>query len=57
MSIDELKNTDVKENADDKVVCRFSFTPEEYCWSFGRYLSDCNCENCAHKDECSGYNG
>ena len=32
-------------------------THEEHCWRTGNYISDCNCENCPHKDECSGYNG
>lgn len=34
-----------------------TITPEEYCWQTGKYLSECNCEECEHKDECSGYNG
>ncbi len=27
---------------------------EESCWATGRF-TDCNCEICAHKYECSGY--
>lgn len=39
------------------LVSMSSLTPEEYCWKTGSYLSDCNCEECKHKDECPGYNG
>lgn len=27
---------------------------EEYCWQTGNYMSDCDCEFCFHKSECSG---
>lgn len=39
------------------IISMPSSTPEEYCWKTGSYLSDCNCEECKHKDECPGYNG
>lgn len=29
----------------------------EVCWNTGIYLDMCNCEECSHKDECSGYDG
>ena len=31
--------------------------PEEYCWATGNYTSECDCEFCNHKEECSGYDG
>ena len=29
----------------------------EKCWKTGVFNSECNCEECSHKDECSGYEG
>lgn len=30
--------------------------PTEQCWLTGNYTDDCECEFCAHKSECGGYN-
>ena len=29
----------------------------EKCWQTGVFNSECDCEECSHKDECSGYEG
>ncbi len=29
--------------------------PTDLCWETGEYTDDCECEFCAHKNECSGY--
>ena len=29
--------------------------PEEECWTTGIFTDDCDCEQCMHKFECSGY--
>ena len=37
--------------------CLKELNPEEYCWKTNKYLSNCNCEKCEHKYDCSGYEG
>ena len=32
-------------------------TPEEKCWQEHVYYMDCDCEQCEHKYDCSGYEG
>lgn len=29
----------------------------EKCWQTGVFNSECDCEKCSYKDECSGYEG
>lgn len=29
----------------------------EKCWQTGVFNSECDCEECSHKNECSGYEG
>ena len=42
-------------NATHVIPARIS--KEDYCWQTGNYLSDCDCEMCDHKYECTGYEG
>ena len=41
----------------EQLILKLDDSYEEHCWETGNYNSDCDCEMCSHKYECSGYDG
>lgn len=54
MTYDEWKQKYETIESASGIVPGIDSSVEEYCWQTGNYLSDCDCEFCYHKFECSG---